>query len=108
MSDSEASTNTDIEGSPRTPKAKASSNRGKGAKLEIVDPSGAEHKENFFLRIWHALFPPEDQEKHKSQQGTAGWLRAGVLGANDAIVSVAAVMVTLIPQIISLLGTLTS
>jgi hypothetical protein len=26
------------------------------------------------------------------QLGTAGWLRAGVLGANDAIVSVAAVM----------------
>lgn len=39
------------------------------------------------------LYPAIDGEKHKSTLGTAGWLRAGVLGANDAIVSVAAVMV---------------
>lgn len=34
-----------------------------------------------------------DGEHHKSTSGTAGWLRAAVLGANDSLVSVAALMV---------------
>lgn len=34
-----------------------------------------------------------DGEHHKSTSGTAGWLRAAVLGANDSLVSVSAIMV---------------
>lgn len=34
-----------------------------------------------------------DEEGHKSTSGTAQWLRAAVLGANDSLVSVAAIMV---------------
>lgn len=34
-----------------------------------------------------------DGEHHKSTSGTAGWLRAAVLGANDSLVSVSSIMV---------------
>jgi len=36
---------------------------------------------------------PTPEEKHKSISGTANWLRAAVLGSNDAIVSVSALMI---------------
>jgi len=36
---------------------------------------------------------PRPEERHKSISGTANWLRAAVLGSNDAIVSVSALMI---------------
>ncbi len=62
-------------------------------KMQDMEMDGAPSKLNLWKGFWEGLFPSEGAEKHKSQLGTAGWLRAGVLGANDAIVSVASVMV---------------
>lgn len=59
-----------------------------------LDEEKPQKKKNIFKRCFYSFVPEPGTEGHRSQMGTAGWLRAGVLGANDALVSVASIMVT--------------
>eukprot|EP01097_Dermamoeba_algensis_P010647 TRINITY_DN7946_c0_g1_i1.p1 TRINITY_DN7946_c0_g1~~TRINITY_DN7946_c0_g1_i1.p1 ORF type:complete len:277 (-),score=64.59 TRINITY_DN7946_c0_g1_i1:101-931(-) len=56
-------------------------------------PSNCSIDNSGFRGFLTAIFPPKDRHVHRSQLGTANWLRAAVLGSNDAIVSVSSVMV---------------
>ena len=60
-----------------------------------LDEEKPQKKKNIFKRCFYSFVPEPGTEGHRSQMGTAGWLRAGVLGANDALVSVASIMVTI-------------
>jgi len=50
-------------------------------------------KPNLVRSIYRSFVPDHNVEGHRSQMGIAGWLRAAVLGANDALVSVSSIMV---------------
>lgn len=49
-------------------------------------------KVGLLKRFYYNFVPEPGTEGHRTQMGTAGWLRAGVLGANDALVSVSSIM----------------
>jgi len=55
--------------------------------------SAGSTKPNMLRSIYRSFVPDPTTEGHRSQMGIAGWLRAGVLGANDALVSVSSIMV---------------
>lgn len=63
---------------------------------------GKPRKKNILKRLYYSFVPEDGSEAHRSQMGTAGWLRAGVLGANDALVSVAAIMVSIVFPVFSI------
>ena len=70
--------------------------RNKREEMEVEEDDGAETTKptQGLLKSFYYNFVPEPgTEGHRMQMGTASWLRAGVLGANDALVSVAAIMV---------------
>jgi hypothetical protein len=71
--------------------------RNKREELEVEDGDDddveATKPSQGLLKSFYYNFVPEPgTEGHRMQMGTASWLRAGVLGANDALVSVAAIM----------------
>jgi len=58
------------------------------------DGSGEEEEEEEYDVEHTSREPPlRPEERHKTISGTANWLRAAVLGSNDAIVSVSALMI---------------
>jgi len=62
--------------------------------METAPAAGDEEPEkSMFKKLYYSFVVEPGTEGHRSQMGTAGWLRAGVLGANDALVSVSSIMV---------------
>jgi len=57
------------------------------------DGSGEEEEEYEEEKGGGTSDSPNPEERHKTTSGTANWLRAAVLGSNDAIVSVSALMI---------------
>jgi len=62
--------------------------------METAPAAGDEEPEkSMFKKLYYSFVVEPGTEGHRSQMGTAGWLRAGVLGANDALVSVSSIMI---------------
>jgi hypothetical protein len=69
--------------------------RNKREEMEVEDDGAETTKptQGLLKSFYYNFVPEPGTEGHRMQMGTASWLRAGVLGANDALVSVAAIMV---------------